>query len=158
MFIWIPKINFIIHFFFEILHFKESCNLIGWQLFGPLLDNQNFSRYGIASEISTTILISILDYLQEKLMTPFFKKSKKPYFESLLPKFGQKRVFLEERTLSVYRYSNYLRPCRKSEKTIEPFLRKMLKWRTDGRTDRQTGKRWFYRTLCRMGVQHLDTK
>ena len=28
------KINFIIHFFPEILHFKESCNLIGWQHFG----------------------------------------------------------------------------------------------------------------------------
>ena len=34
MFICIPKINFIIHFFLEILHFKESCNLIGWQNFG----------------------------------------------------------------------------------------------------------------------------
>ena len=29
------KKNFIIQFFFEILHFKESCNLIGWQHFGP---------------------------------------------------------------------------------------------------------------------------
>ena len=27
--------NFIIHFFLEILHFKESCNLIGWQHFDP---------------------------------------------------------------------------------------------------------------------------
>ena len=25
------KTSFIIHFFLEILHFKESCNLIGWQ-------------------------------------------------------------------------------------------------------------------------------
>ena len=29
MFIFMPKIYFIIHFFLEILHFKESCNLIG---------------------------------------------------------------------------------------------------------------------------------
>ena len=29
------KINFIIHFFLMVLHFKESCNLIGWQHFGP---------------------------------------------------------------------------------------------------------------------------
>ena len=35
MFICKPKIDFIIHFFLEILHFKESCNLIGWQHFGP---------------------------------------------------------------------------------------------------------------------------
>ena len=31
MFICIPKINFLIHFFFQILHFKESCNLIDQQ-------------------------------------------------------------------------------------------------------------------------------
>ena len=35
MFMWMPKINFIIHFFFEILLFKESYNLIGWQHCGP---------------------------------------------------------------------------------------------------------------------------
>ena len=29
MFIFMPKIHFIIYFFLEILHFKESCNLIG---------------------------------------------------------------------------------------------------------------------------------
>ena len=30
-----PEINFIIHFFLGILHFKESCNLIGQQHFDP---------------------------------------------------------------------------------------------------------------------------
>ena len=35
LFICMQKINFIIHFFLMILHFKESCNLIGWQHFGP---------------------------------------------------------------------------------------------------------------------------
>ena len=34
-FICMQKINFIIHFFLTILHFKEPCNLIGWQHFGP---------------------------------------------------------------------------------------------------------------------------
>ena len=34
MFICKPKIHFIIHFFLEILHFKESCNSIGQQHFG----------------------------------------------------------------------------------------------------------------------------
>ena len=34
IFICIQKINWIIHFFLAILHFKESCNLIGWQHFG----------------------------------------------------------------------------------------------------------------------------
>ena len=35
MFICKQKINFIIHFFFTILHFKESCNFIFHQHFGP---------------------------------------------------------------------------------------------------------------------------
>ena len=35
IFICMQKINFIIHFFLMILHFKESCNLIGWQHSGP---------------------------------------------------------------------------------------------------------------------------
>ena len=35
IFICTPKIHFIIHFFLEMLCVKESCNLIGWQHFGP---------------------------------------------------------------------------------------------------------------------------
>ena len=45
------KKNFTIHFFLEILHFKDSCNLIGRQHFGPQLENQNFSRFGTSDEI-----------------------------------------------------------------------------------------------------------
>ena len=73
-FICIPKINFIIHFFLEILHFKESWYLIGWQHSGPQLENQNFARYGIGGEVSVTILVFILDYSQKKLITKYFKK------------------------------------------------------------------------------------
>ena len=52
------------HFFLEILHFKESCNLIGQHHFGRQLENQNFPRYVIliAGEISIAILVFILDY------------------------------------------------------------------------------------------------
>ena len=82
-----PKINFIIHFFQEILHFKESCNLIGQQYFGPQLENHNFARYGIAGEISITISVFILDYYQEKLTTKLFKKPQKPYFGTVLDPF-----------------------------------------------------------------------
>ena len=35
MIIYIQKINFIPLSFLEILHFKEFCNLIGWEQFGP---------------------------------------------------------------------------------------------------------------------------
>ena len=61
MFIYIAKILLIIHFFLEILHFKESCNLIGQQDFDLKLENQNFARYGTGDEIS--ILDFTLDYL-----------------------------------------------------------------------------------------------
>ena len=39
VFFRMPKIYFAIHFFLEILHFKESCNSIGWQHFGAKLEN-----------------------------------------------------------------------------------------------------------------------
>ena len=35
MSIYMPKINFTIHFFFGILHFKEFCGLTGQQHFDP---------------------------------------------------------------------------------------------------------------------------
>ena len=60
------KINFIIHFFLEILHFKEFYDFIGQQHFGPKLKNQNFLGYGICGETSIAILSFILDYFQEK--------------------------------------------------------------------------------------------
>ena len=76
--------------------------------------------------------------------------------------FGQKLIFLEK-GLSVFKYSNFLSLCKKSEKTNDPFLRKMPNWQTNwhrqtGRqTARQTGrKRWLYRTLRKMGVQNYE--
>ena len=53
------KINFIIGFFLEILHFKESCNLIGQQYFDPQLEKQNFARYENSGEISMAVLVFI---------------------------------------------------------------------------------------------------
>ena len=106
IFIWMPKINFIIHFYLDI-YFKESCNMIGHKHFGRYLKNQNFSRYGIGGEISITILVFNLDYFQKKLMTKFFRKCKKilfwGHFEPFSPKFGQKWIFLEIRALSVFK-------------------------------------------------------
>ena len=93
MFICMPKINFIYRLFLEVLRFKESCNLIGQQYFGPKLMIQNFARYGIGGEISITIVF-IFDYYQEKLMAKFFKKTQKPYFGAILgpfyPNLGKK--------------------------------------------------------------------
>ena len=69
------KINFIIHFFLTILHFKESCNLIGRQHFGPKLETQNYAR--CFGEISITILVFIIDYFPEKLTWQNFSKNQK---------------------------------------------------------------------------------
>ena len=120
------------HFFLTILYFKESCNLIGWQHFGPLLETQNYARY--VGKISTAILVFIIDYFQEKLTSQNFSKNPKhPIlgpFGALLPNLGQKWIFLEKRALSVFQYSNYLLLRQKSEKPNEPFLRKLLEWHT----------------------------
>ena len=96
MFLCMQKINFMIHFFLTILYFKESCNLIGWQHFGPLLETQNYARY--VGKISTAILVFIIDYFQEKLTSQNFSKNPKNSilgpFEALLPKLGPKMNFL----------------------------------------------------------------
>ena len=78
MFFCIPKVNFIINFFLEI-HFKESCNLIFWQHFGPYFKTQNFIKCGIGAEISITILV---------FNGKIFQISQKLYFVLFLPKFG----------------------------------------------------------------------
>ena len=62
------------------------------------IQNQNFARYEIGGEISTTILVSILDYLKEKLMAKFFEKCKNnlailgPFY----PNLGKNEFFLEK--------------------------------------------------------------
>ena len=103
MLICMPKIHFIVLLLLGILHFKESCNLIGEQHFNPKLKNQNSVKYEIGSEISITILVFILDYFQEKLMPEFFKTPEKKYiymwhhFGPFLPKFAQKMNFLRKK-------------------------------------------------------------
>ena len=74
----------------------------------------------------------------DKIFHKIHKKKKLfgGHFGTFLPKFWQKWIFLEERffkkkvfkRFSVFRYSNYLPSCQKSEKTIELFLRKTPNW------------------------------
>ena len=93
--------------------------------------SKNFARYGSGGEMSITILAFILDYFQEKVMPKFFKKAKKTLgailgpFWALFFKFGKKMNFSEKRAPSVFRYSNYLPSCKKSEKSNDQFLRKI---------------------------------
>ena len=125
MFICTPKINFVTHFLLEI---KEPCNFIG-QIWN----------------INLTILVFILDYFQENVKSKFLKKY---YSGGILSPFcqnlGKNEFFWKRGLWSVFKYSNYLPPCKKSGKTNDPFLRKMPNWPTNRQTHRQ---RWFYRTL-----------
>ena len=102
--------------------------------------NQNFAKYEIGGEISTTKLVLIFDYFLEKLMTKSFIKSKKPYFRAIwgpfFPNLG-KNEFSRKKRLLVFKYSNYLPSCKNPEKTNEPFLRKIPNWEMDGQTDRR---------------------
>ena len=88
------------------------------------------NRNGIGCEISITILIIILDYFQEKLLTKCFKKkhththTKTCHFGFSLPKFGQKWIFLDKRAWSVFKYSNYLPLCKKIRKNQWPIPNK----------------------------------
>ena len=54
------------------------------------------------------------------------------HFGPLWHKLGEKWIFLKKRTLSVFKYFNYLPSCQKSEKTNEPFLKNAEL--TDGQT------------------------
>ena len=152
-----PRIQFIIHFLLEILHFKEPCNLIGWQHFGLKLENQNFARYGIGGEISR-ILVFIIDYFQEKLMTNFFRRSKKTYCGVILGPFCPnllKNKFSWKNGLSVFKYFNQLPSCQNHKKLMRHCWEKY--W-TDGRTEnRQTVQKWFYRILRKTGVQKFGS-
>ena len=68
-----------------------------------------------------------------------FQKSLKPYFRIILGPFcqnlGKNEFFLGEIALSVFKYSNYLASCKKSEKTNDLFLAKNAEL-----TDRKTKK------------------
>ena len=102
------RMHFIIHFFLEILHLEQPCNLIGWQYFGPYLKNQNFPSWcwNINNNISFHFRLfprKTNDKIQNIHKTLFWG-----HFRPFLPNFGKKWIFLEKRALSVFKHSNYL--------------------------------------------------
>ena len=65
------------------------------------------------------------------------------------PKFVLKPILLEKLALSVFKSSNYLSSCKKSEKTCDPFLRKI-----PIHMDKETGKqRLFFRSIRRTRIE-----
>ena len=120
MFICMLKINILIHFFLTILHFKESCNLIGQQPFGPEFETQNYARY--VGEISITILVFIIDYFQEKLTSQNFSKNhKNPIlgtFWIFLPKLGPKMIFPRKKGRCQFFNIRITYHCAKNQKNL----------------------------------------
>ena len=144
MFLCMQKINFIIHFFLMILHFKKSCNLIGLQHFWPITRDPKFCQiccWNIKNNISFHFRL-----FQRKQRRKNFQKNKKNLFWShsgpFLPKFGQKWIFLEKKVLSVFQYLNYL-----------PFLRKLL----DGHTASFRVLRLIEKSCNLIGQEHFGS-
>ena len=121
MFICMSKINFSIHFFLETLSFKESCNLICWQNFGPQLEySEIFQIWDWPQNINNNISFHFRSFPKKSNVKVFQKMQKTLFwghFALFLPKFGQKWIFLGKRALSVFKYSSWLQLCQVSEKT-----------------------------------------
>ena len=121
MFIFIPKIEFIIHFFFGILNIKIlQFNWLAafWFISRDILEK--FFRYGIGSDISITKLVFFY-YFEEKLMTSFKKTNKKNCFGIILELFVrilENMNFPGRDDQSVFKYSNYLPSCRNEKKKL----------------------------------------
>ena len=100
---------------------------------GAITREPEFFRYGIGGEISTTILVSILDCFQEKVIKKFLKKSKKPYlgghFRPVLPKFGQNE-FPWKKSCQFLNIPIIYKPA-KNKKTNDPFLKSIPRFRVN---------------------------
>ena len=94
--------------------------------------------------MSITVLVFILEYFEEKIMTTFFKKKFLVYFGTILVFFVQICTKINfpggKGFVSVFKYSNYLPLCQKSEKIYRAILEEnaelMERW-TDRHKDGQ---------------------
>ena len=101
--------------------FKESCNLICWQHFGLVTWELEFCQIRDLWWIINNNTTFHFRLFPSKTNDKIFHKNQKNliqgHFGLFLPKFEQKWIFLKKkRTLSVFKYSNYLPSCQKSEK------------------------------------------
>ena len=79
--------------------------------------------------MSIKILVFILDYFQEKLVTKFFKTLKKTYFRGhfgpFCPNLSKNEISWKKELCQFFNYYNYLSLFQKSENTNQLSLRKM---------------------------------
>ena len=110
--------------------------------FGSITGDWEFCQiWGLCWNINKNISFP-LRLLPRKTNDNIFQKIQKTLFWGPCDHFGLfcpnlgKNEFSWKKTLSAFKYSNYLSLCQKSEKINVPFLRKMLNWQMDGQTDR----------------------
>ena len=160
MFICWQKINFILHVLFEILLIASTCSYdfdvslyakkqISWftsSLWHSIFKNPAIRWWNINNNISFHLRL-----FPGKTNDKIFQKNSKHLILGL----GKKKIFLEKRVLSVFKYSNYVPSFKKSENANDPILRKIPNdWRNDRQTKRQTDRQgWFYRTIRNTGFQ-----
>ena len=142
MFICMPKVKFIIHFFLEILHFKKTLQFYWLTAFGPITGDPEFCQiWGWYWNINKNISFHFR-LCPRKTNNKIFKNIQKVQFwghVAILAFFTQiwaKLDFPGKKALSVFKYSSYLPSCQKLEKpNMLFFLSKMLNWRMDGQTE-----------------------
>ena len=136
MFICMSKINFSIHFFLEILSFKESCNLICWQNFGPQLEySEIFQIWDWPQNINNNISFHFRSFPKKSNV----EKCKKPYSEVILLYFCpnlDKNEFSWEKGLCQFLNIPVDYNCAKYQKKL--MGNSWEKCLNDG-TDKQTG-------------------
>ena len=145
MFICMPKRNFIIHFFLEILDFKESYNLIAWIFWSITREPEFCQIWDWCCNINRNF---ILDYFRKKLKTKF---SKNPYFATILHSFSKnmgKNEFSWEKGLC--HFLNI--PVIYHHTTNHTKTMSLSSEKCQTNEERQ---RWFYRVIRTNGVQYL---
>ena len=105
MFICMPKINFIISFFLEILHFKESCNLMADSILAHNSKTRILPDMKLVVNIKNNITFHfrLFPRKTDKIFQKIQKTLFRGHFLIFSPKFGQKLIFLEKGILSVFR-------------------------------------------------------
>ena len=134
MFIYTPKVNCIIYFLLEILHLAGSI----WSITrGPEFCQMSNWWWNINNNISLHFRL-----FPRKSNDNSFQYNNLIWsrFGPFLPKLKQKWIFLEKRAQSVFKYSNYLPSCQKSEKKLMSHSWEKCHAKTDRQTHRRTDR------------------
>ena len=136
-----PKINFIIHFFLEILHFKESSNFTSDKLWAVTCEPEFCEICDWWWNIKNSISFHIRLFPGITDDKSFQKFHFGAIFTSLSPNLDKNEFSWKKGLCQFLNIPIIYHHAEKSEKNNEPLLWKMQKWRTDRQTDRQTDGR-----------------